>query len=234
MEQSSFRIDFAGITVDGGGAQDIALVDSWEMVTQFDTDGPDRASQSNQANNRLVISASGVYMVAFDMTVSLAGANKVFEKNVYEVSQTTVPITSATKADPVVITSAGHGFSNGNEVLILGSDMTELNGRLFKVADKAADTFELTDDGGTSPGDDIDGSGFVGAGTAVGTIQLATKLDVHSHRQYPTAGAIGYDGSIPYPVELTAGNFLYLFIMNVTDANNPTIDHCDLVMDWRG
>lgn len=228
------RIDFAGITVDGAGALDIALVNSWEMVTVFDTNGPSRASQSDQANNRLIVGASGVYMVAFDATVTIAAANKVYEKNVYEIAEATKAIVSATKADPVVVTSTGHGFSDGDEILILGSDMTELNGRIFKIADKTDDTLELTDDGGASPANDINGSGFAAAGTAVGTLQLATKLDVHSHRHYVNANAIGYDGSIPFPVELTAGNFVYLFVMGTTDASNPTFDHADLVIDWRG
>lgn len=55
-------------------------------------------------------------------------------------------ITGATAANPVVITSNGHGYSNGDEVLISGIvGMTELNGRSFIVTNKAANTFELYD-----------------------------------------------------------------------------------------
>jgi len=66
-------------------------------------------------------------------------------------------ITAATQASPVVITSADHGFSDGDEVKITSvKGMTELNGITFTVANKADDTFELTD----SDGDNIDGSEY--------------------------------------------------------------------------
>jgi len=66
-------------------------------------------------------------------------------------------ITGATSADPVVITSASHGFSNGDQVKINGvKGMTEVNGGIYLVADKADNTFELTD----LDGEDIDGSEY--------------------------------------------------------------------------
>lgn len=55
-------------------------------------------------------------------------------------------ITGATAANPVVITSNAHGYSNGDDVEVSGVvGMTQLNGRRFRVANKAANTFELTD-----------------------------------------------------------------------------------------
>jgi hypothetical protein len=60
-----------------------------------------------------------------------------------------VTITGATQAHPVVITSVGHPFANGEKVKLasLGGS-TELNNIVWEVANKAADTFELkeTDD----------------------------------------------------------------------------------------
>lgn len=96
---------------------------------------------------------------------------------------TPITITGATAADPVVITAASHGFSNGDEVDI--SDITwepdydavdnetqpsQLNGGRYKVANKTANTFELTD-----PEDDsnIDGSAF-NAYKEGGKVRLAT------------------------------------------------------------
>ena len=68
-----------------------------------------------------------------------------------------VVITGATVANPVVITTGGHSFSDGDQVKIVDVvGMTELNDNLYLVADKDATTFELTDLGGT----DIDGSAF--------------------------------------------------------------------------
>ena len=68
-----------------------------------------------------------------------------------------VTITGATQADPVVITAAAHGYSNGQDVFISGvSGMTEINGRWFRVANQTTNTFELT----TIHGDDVDGTGY--------------------------------------------------------------------------
>ena len=61
-------------------------------------------------------------------------------------------ITGATQADPVVITSNAHGYSNGDRVYITEVvGMTQLNNREFTVANKTTNTFELSG---------VDGSGF--------------------------------------------------------------------------
>jgi hypothetical protein len=60
--------------------------------------------------------------------------------------QTAKTITAATQANPGVITSSSHGFSNGDPVLIEAvSGMTELNDKYFKVANVTANTFTLQD-----------------------------------------------------------------------------------------
>ena len=66
-------------------------------------------------------------------------------------------ITAITKANPGVVTAAGHGYSNGDLVDlddILG--MTELNGVRVKVSNKTTNTFELQDEDGA----DIDTSSY--------------------------------------------------------------------------
>lgn len=85
------------------------------------------------------------------------GYMRVFRNDVL-LTETAKNITGATAADPVVITSVAHGFDDGDDVYIddvVG--MTEINGRWFRVANKTADTFELTDQ---VDGTDIDGSGY--------------------------------------------------------------------------
>lgn len=56
-------------------------------------------------------------------------------------------ITAATKANPVVITSNGHGFANGDIVYIAtgtsNSHMKQINNLVFTVANSAANTFSL-------------------------------------------------------------------------------------------
>ena len=73
-------------------------------------------------------------------------------------------ITGATAANPVVITSNGHGFVNGDKISIRGVvGMVELNTETaYTVANKATNTFELSG---------VDGSGF----TAYGSAGVATK-----------------------------------------------------------
>lgn len=76
-------------------------------------------------------------------------------------------ITNATQANPVVVTSANHGRFDGERVYLSDIEgMTELNGRVFKVANAATNTFELQDD----VGNDIDGTGYT-AYSASGVVQ---------------------------------------------------------------
>lgn len=52
-------------------------------------------------------------------------------------------ITAITKANPGVASSTAHGFLAGEYVLINALGMTELNGRIFRVINPAANTFEI-------------------------------------------------------------------------------------------
>ncbi len=84
-----------------------------------------------------------------------------------------ITITGATNANPVVITANGHSFQNGDLVYFFGvgvdSGMTELSSfsvapyepKYFTVANRAANTFELSGINGTSYGV------FSGSATAV-------------------------------------------------------------------
>jgi len=66
-------------------------------------------------------------------------------------------ITGITQANPGVLTSASHGFSNGDEVYVSGvGGMTELNGRNYLIANATTNTFTLTD----LFGNDIDTTSF--------------------------------------------------------------------------
>jgi hypothetical protein len=66
-------------------------------------------------------------------------------------------ISAITVADPGVITSAAHGYDNGDVLLLEVEGMDQLNGRLFVVGDKTDDTFKLEDVDGASY---IDTSGY--------------------------------------------------------------------------
>lgn len=52
-------------------------------------------------------------------------------------------ITGITKANPGVVTSTSHGYANGDVVVLAVSGMNELDGVAVRVANVAANTFEL-------------------------------------------------------------------------------------------
>lgn len=69
-----------------------------------------------------------------------------FHTNGGTLLETAKNITGITQASPGVITSVAHGFLDGQWVYIASvGGMTEINGRYYKVANKTADTFTLTD-----------------------------------------------------------------------------------------
>lgn len=55
----------------------------------------------------------------------------------------TKTITAITKANPGVATSTAHGYANGNLLLLFVNGMVQLNGRVVRIANVTANTFEL-------------------------------------------------------------------------------------------
>jgi len=83
-------------------------------------------------------------------------------------------ITGITKADPGVVTSAAHGFTDGQVVLIEDVvGMTEVNDTHFTVNNAATNTFELQTQAATPV--DVDTSAYT-AYTSGGTISLVPSL----------------------------------------------------------
>lgn len=218
--------DFAGIFFDeNASALTINLQHSFEQVVDFDSDMPESVSNGRNATNDIVIGATGTYQVVFHISGTPAGTNKTYEWFAFEIAASGSTITGATQANPCVITAVAHGFSNGDRVKITGvAGMTELNGRIFTVANKADDTFELNEDNGGN----INSGGF-GAYTSGGTATLATiLLAVHMHRKFATqdVGSMSGGGI----VSLTLNKTLELWIKNITDATNITFDDCSFYM----
>lgn len=76
------------------------------------------------------------------------GATNTFE--LFSNSKINATISAATAANPVVITAAAHGLTDGDEIGIFGvAGMVELNGNGYTVANKTDDTFELSGINGT-------------------------------------------------------------------------------------
>jgi Flp pilus assembly protein TadG len=83
-------------------------------------------------------------------------------------------ITAASKARPVVITSASHGFSNGDVVWITGATgMTQLNNKPYEVRNRTADTFELY----TMAGNRVDGRNYGNYTGSAGRVQRCQNND---------------------------------------------------------
>ena len=78
-------------------------------------------------------------------------ADTTLEESLTALNSTSKTITSTSATNPIVVTAAAHGLSNGEEGEINGvAVMTEINGRRFKAANKTANTFELEGEDGTS------------------------------------------------------------------------------------
>ncbi len=94
----------------------------------------------------------------------------------------TKTITGATAANPVVITSNGHGLNNGNKIVISGVvGMTQLNGNTYYVQNATTNTFSLSSNTDPAVVTNVDGSGYTAYGSA-GTI--TPKI--------PTTGQTGF------------------------------------------
>lgn len=71
---------------------------------------------------------------------------RVFRNGLQVLAGSAKSITAATKANPAVITSSSHGYSNGDEIYLDSvGGMTELNGRNYIVANSTTNTYSLKD-----------------------------------------------------------------------------------------
>tara|TARA_R110002073_G_scaffold66953_3_gene166910 strand:- start:6461 stop:8464 length:2004 start_codon:yes stop_codon:yes gene_type:complete len=71
---------------------------------------------------------------------------RVFRNGLQVLLGSAKTITAATKANPAVITSNSHGYSNGDEIYLTSvGGMTELNGRNYIVANASTNTYSLKD-----------------------------------------------------------------------------------------
>lgn len=120
-------------------------------------------------------------------------------------------ITAVTKADPPVVTSAGHGLADGDVVKIIDVvGMTELNDELFVVSNKTNDTFELTD---------VRGSGY-GTYSSGGEIQKVTFSNFCELTNYNRQG-----GTSPEIPATSACSTAQEFEIGLPDYGTTQIDY---------
>lgn len=113
-------------------------------------------------------SANDAYMMVF------TDSKLRFYRNEGAVLNADKTITGITKANPAVVTSNAHGYANGDEVFISTVEgMSQVNGRFFKVASAAANTFALQDQFGNNVNSTNYGT-YTSGGTAASIFELAT------------------------------------------------------------
>ena len=149
-------------------------VETMENLTVFPQGGCQRRSGSKfvcEAKD----SSSSVRLIPFEFNITQAyvlelGNNYIrFFKDNGQITETDKVITAITRANPAVVTSASHGFSNGDHVWINSVvGMTRLNGRRFVVANQTTNTFELTGENSTSY------DTYTSGGTASKVYEIAT------------------------------------------------------------
>lgn len=118
-------------------------------------------------------------------------------------------ITGITKASPAVVTSAAHGMSNGDFVFLSVLGMHQLNDRVFRIANVAANTFEL--EGVDSTSFDTFSSGtaqLITWGTSITTCKSissndpgANMLDATTVHDNAKVEVPGLQGAMTYSME---------------------------------
>ena len=128
--------------------------------------------KSSSVKTRLIpfqFKAGDTYILEFGDQVM-----RVIRNDEQVLDATDKTITGVTQANPGVITSTSHGFSNGDEIYIDSvAGMTELNGRNYLVANATTNTFTVQD----LFGNDIDTTAFTAytsGGTATEIYNIAT------------------------------------------------------------
>jgi hypothetical protein len=96
------------------------------------------------------------------MTIHTNSGLKLYMQSAIAAAKT---VSAITNANPGVVSSTAHGYSNGDIVLMEVQGMTEVHGRLFKVVGVATDSFRLCDVDG-SAGIDTTLFGIFSSGTA--------------------------------------------------------------------
>ena len=119
------------------------------------------------------------------------------------ITETGKTISAITKANPGVVTANSHGYSNGDYVILAGIvGMTELNGRQFKVASVATNTFALQD----TDGNNFNTSALTtygSAGTAFRIYQITTTYATADlfELKYAQSADVMYITHPTYPIK---------------------------------
>jgi len=143
------------------------------LATAFNVFIRAHGGASNRAGTQFIAevkdSSKAVRLVAFEFNTEQTYALEMgdeymrIHKDAGQVLEAAKTISGATQANPCVVTASSHGYSDGDEVYIIGVvGMTELNGKNFKIAGKTTHTFQLQ----TLAGVNVNSSAFTAYGSA--------------------------------------------------------------------
>lgn len=158
------------------------------------------------------------------------------------VVESDLTITNATKASPVVVTSNGHGLSNGDWFFINDvQGMTELNGKQYIASNVTANTIELHD----TLGVDVDGSAYttyVSGGAIQKIVEISTPyvtadLPTLSYAQSADILYLNHKNYEPRTLTRTSHTSWTLATQNITNGpfanrNADDITLTPSVLEW--
>ncbi len=140
----------------------LALISGMSGMPGYTQPGHDNHGNYQYSDGSVLAWVPRAYYKIGTGTNGLA-VNTIDVKGVIDFPDTVVAISDMTRANPCVVTATAHGRSNGDYVWIshitAQAEWKGLSGVVYKVANKADDTFELTD---TSDAN-IDTSGYAAA-----------------------------------------------------------------------
>jgi len=150
-----------------------------------------------------------------------------FYKDSGAILETNKTITAITKANPGVVTATAHGFSNGDTVVISGVvGMTQVNGKRFKVASVATDTFALQDIDGNNV-NTTSYTTYVSGGVANRVYTLATTYETAdlAELKFAQSADVMYICHPDYvPKKLSRTGHTSWTITDVEFTNGPYLD----------
>ncbi len=224
--------DYAGVCLDTSTAAVIDFQSVFEKIIIFDGNSPNGLSTSDQANNRITVGGTAIYMAGFSSSSSAGGGSEEMEIRIFEIASgvSGTAVTGITEANPGVITTQTvHGLSVNDWVKFTGeTGMVELNDHAYQVnTTPTTSTLTLKNVAGVA----IDTQGFTTANND-GNLYAATFTPVHSHKDF-SVNTIGSWGS-QFPLSLTEGNFIECYIHNDDAANNLTIDSIQMWINRIG
>lgn len=145
-----------------------------------------------------------------------------FYKDNGQITEATKAISGITKANPAVVTTATHGYSNGDHIWINDvGGMTELNGRRFTIANVTSTTFEL------SGVDSSNYTTYTSGGTAAKVYEIATEYTSAqlAELQFAQSADVMYIVHESHePTKLTRTGHTSWSITNVDFEKGPYLD----------